>query len=126
MDFDREWKNYIKITGDVEREEKFNKLIENRTFPQNKSFLNTILLYDPNPLIRIKAAGIILDNIGEKFVANLAEIAQTDSMLEGYIGLILLLKPFILKHNLPYDGLKTKPFVFDKLRKIYQANNRVD
>jgi hypothetical protein len=88
--------------------------------------LNNILLDDPNPLIRIKAAEIILDNMGEEFVANLAEIAQTDSMLEGYIGLIMLLRPFIVKHNLPYDGLKTKPYIFDKLRKIYQTNNRVD
>ncbi|MHA1989538.1 MAG: hypothetical protein ACW981_05020 [Candidatus Hodarchaeales archaeon] len=126
MDFDSEWKNYIKIAGDIEREERFYKLIENRPFLQIKSLLNNILLDDPNPLIRIKAAEIILDNMGEEFVANLAEIAQTDSMLEGYIGLIMLLRPFIVKHNLPYDGLKTKPYIFDKLRKIYQTNNRVD
>ena len=85
-----------------------------------------VLFDDPNPMMRIKAAKLLMENIsiiGSKFIAELAEIAQTDSMLEGYIGLIVLLKPYIEKHGLPYEGHRTKPWVFDKLRKIYISSN---
>ena len=113
------WQEYIKITSDLEREKEFQKITSNRSFQSVVRFLNFVLFDDPNPLLRIKAAEIILANQREKFVPILAEIAQTDSMLEGYIGLISLLKPFIEKHNLPYNGVKTSPWVFDQLRKIY-------
>ena len=117
------WKEYIKITSDIEREQEFLKITQNRSFQSIVEFLNVVLFDDPNPLLRIKAAEIILSNQGENFVSILAEIAQTDSMLEGYIGLISLLKPYIEKHNLPYNGVKTNPWVFDELRKIYIRDN---
>ncbi len=123
-----DWKNYIKIPSDVERKDKYNQIVKNKNFNEIKPFLEKVLFDDPNPMTRIKAAKLLMDNIniiGFKFVAELAEIAQTDSMLEGYIGLIVLLKPYIEKHNLPYEEHRTKPWVFDKLRKIYLSNNQI-
>ena len=121
-----DWEDYIKIPGDIEREEKFHQLVKTKNFNEIKPFLDNVLFDDPNPIMRIKAAKLLMDNIniiGLTFIAELAEIAQTDSMLEGYIGLIALLKPYMEKNDLPYEGLRTKPWVFDKLRKIYLSEN---
>ena len=113
------WKEYIKIVEDSKREKRFYEIIQSKSFSQIKTFLQNTLLDDPNPMMRIKAGEILLTNLKEKFIPKLIEIAQTDSMLEGFIGLVILLRPIIEKHGFPYQGLQTEPWVFDKLRELY-------
>ena len=114
------WSSYIKIPEDSKREIRFQEILNKNKFHDIRSFLENVLLDDPSPIIRIQSGKILLDNLGESFVPQLANIAQTDAMREGYIGLVVLLKDFIEKLNLPYKGMNTEPWVFDKLREIYE------